>query len=67
MALWYTNSCLQLKYGVGSNPNNLVWMIGGQEKWGTPFTADTWFNFAYDIDVRTFHTNTPTNSRSQVI
>jgi hypothetical protein len=40
-----------LKYGVGSNPSNLVWMVGGVEKWGTPFTADTWFNFAYDINV----------------
>ena len=31
-------------------------MVSGQPKWGTPFTADTWFNFAYDIDV------SPTNS-----
>jgi len=35
---------------VGSNPSNLVWMVQGVEKWGTPFTADTWFNFAYDIN-----------------
>jgi len=27
-------------------------MVGGVEKWGTAFTADTWFNFAYDIEVR---------------
>ncbi|KAF9533167.1 hypothetical protein CPB83DRAFT_867135 [Crepidotus variabilis] len=40
----------ELKYGVGSKPTNLVWMIGGVEKWSTPFTADTWFNFAYDIN-----------------
>ncbi|KAF5382777.1 hypothetical protein D9615_002911 [Tricholomella constricta] len=40
----------ELKYGVGSNPSNLVWMVQGVEKWGTPFTADTWFNFAYDIN-----------------
>ncbi|KAG6857149.1 hypothetical protein H0H87_008719 [Tephrocybe sp. NHM501043] len=40
----------ELKYGVGSNPTNLVWMVGGVEKWSTPFSADTWFNFAYDID-----------------
>ncbi|KAG6890833.1 hypothetical protein C0995_003266 [Termitomyces sp. Mi166 len=39
-----------LKYGVGSNPTDLVWMVTGVEKWSTPFTADTWFNFAYDID-----------------
>jgi len=41
-----------LKYGVGATPDNLVWMVGGVEKWDTLFTADTWFNFAYDIDVR---------------
>jgi hypothetical protein len=40
----------ELKYGVGANPNNLVWMVSGVEKWSTPFTADTWFNFAYDIN-----------------
>ncbi|KAF5360863.1 hypothetical protein D9756_004690 [Leucocoprinus leucothites] len=40
----------ELKYGVGSNPKNLVWMVGGVEKWSTSFTADTWFNFAYDIN-----------------
>ncbi|KAG6891664.1 hypothetical protein C0992_012713 [Termitomyces sp. T32_za158] len=40
----------ELKYGVGSDPTNLVWMVTGVEKWSTPFTADTWFNFAYDID-----------------
>ncbi|KAF9468510.1 hypothetical protein BDZ94DRAFT_1304297 [Collybia nuda] len=40
----------ELKYGVGSKPTNLVWMVSGQEKWSTPFTADTWFNFAYDIN-----------------
>lgn len=40
----------ELKYGVGATPDNLVWMVGGVEKWDTLFTADTWFNFAYDID-----------------
>ncbi|KAH0586244.1 hypothetical protein H2248_007496 [Termitomyces sp. 'cryptogamus'] len=40
----------ELKYGVGSNPTDLVWMVTGVEKWSTPFTVDTWFNFAYDID-----------------
>ncbi|KAJ2930896.1 hypothetical protein H1R20_g6194, partial [Candolleomyces eurysporus] len=48
--MFFESHFTELKYGVGSNPGNLVWMIGGQEKWGTPFTADTWFNFAYDID-----------------
>ncbi|KAF4577335.1 hypothetical protein EYR40_009307 [Pleurotus pulmonarius] len=40
----------ELKYGVGSNPTDLTWMVGGVGKWSTPWTADTWFNFAYDID-----------------
>ncbi|EEB91913.1 hypothetical protein MPER_09655, partial [Moniliophthora perniciosa FA553] len=40
----------ELKYGVGSNPSDLQWHVGGVSKWSTPFTADTWFNFAYDID-----------------
>ncbi|RDB18011.1 hypothetical protein Hypma_000695 [Hypsizygus marmoreus] len=40
----------ELKYGVGSNPTNLVWMVSGVEKWSTPFTPDAWFNFAYDIN-----------------
>ncbi|KAL4246639.1 Carbohydrate-binding module family 1 protein [Abortiporus biennis] len=40
----------ELKYGVAPNPSDLQWMVGGVAKWGTPFTADTWFNFAYDID-----------------
>jgi len=34
-------------------------MIGGREKWSTPFTADTWFNFAYDINVRQWPNHTP--------
>lgn len=33
------------------NPTNLQWFVSGTSQWGTPFTADTWFNFAYDIDV----------------
>ncbi|TFK40831.1 hypothetical protein BDQ12DRAFT_770919 [Crucibulum laeve] len=48
--MFFESHFTELKYGVGSNPTNLVWMISGQEKWSTPFTADTWFNFAYDID-----------------
>ncbi len=27
-------------------------MVTGARQWGTPFTADTWFNFAYEINVR---------------
>ncbi|KAG7088361.1 hypothetical protein E1B28_012365 [Marasmius oreades] len=40
----------ELKYGVAPNPTNLQWMVGGVSKWSTPFNADTWLNFAYDID-----------------
>ncbi|EKM79487.1 hypothetical protein AGABI1DRAFT_74560 [Agaricus bisporus var. burnettii JB137-S8] len=40
----------ELKYGVGSNPTSLTWMISGAEQWNIPFDANTWFNFAYDID-----------------
>ena len=25
-------------------------MVGGQTQWSTPLSADTWYNFAYDID-----------------
>lgn len=50
--MFFESHFTELKYGVGPNGGNLVWMIGGQEKWSTPFTADTWFNFAYDINVR---------------
>lgn len=40
----------QLKYGVGPNPSDLQWMVGSNTLWSAPFTAGTWFNFAYDID-----------------
>ncbi|TDL23265.1 hypothetical protein BD410DRAFT_827940 [Rickenella mellea] len=40
----------ELKYGVGPNTTNLQWMVTGQPKWSTPWTAGTWFNFAYDIN-----------------
>ncbi|KAJ3516702.1 hypothetical protein NLJ89_g954 [Agrocybe chaxingu] len=48
--MFFESHFTELKYGVGSRPTNLVWMIGGQERWSTDFTADTWFNFAYDIN-----------------
>ncbi|KAG6840981.1 hypothetical protein C0991_002871 [Blastosporella zonata] len=40
----------ELKYGVGTNTTNLVWMVTGVTQWSTTFVADTWYNFAYDID-----------------
>jgi len=49
--MFFESHFTELKYGVGPDGNKLVWMIGGQEKWSTTFTANTWFNFAYDIDV----------------
>ncbi|KAF8895475.1 hypothetical protein BD779DRAFT_731825 [Infundibulicybe gibba] len=48
--VFFESHFTELKYGVGPVPTNLQWMVSGQEKWGTPFVADTWFNFAYDID-----------------
>lgn len=48
--MFFESHFTELKYGVGSNPSNLGWYVGGTEKWSTPFTADTWFNFAYDIN-----------------
>ncbi|GJE98515.1 carbohydrate-binding module family 1 protein [Phanerochaete sordida] len=40
----------QLKFGVGPNPSDLQWMVGSDTLWSAPFSAGTWFNFAYDID-----------------
>ncbi|CAE6342587.1 unnamed protein product [Rhizoctonia solani] len=48
--MFFESHFTELKYGVGSNPTDLQWLVSGSSKWSTPFTADTWFNFAYDID-----------------
>ncbi|TFK70926.1 carbohydrate-binding module family 1 protein [Pluteus cervinus] len=48
--VFFESHFTEFKYGVGPRPTNLVWMVMGQEKWSTPFTADTWFNFAYEIN-----------------
>ncbi|KAF7798417.1 hypothetical protein EIP86_009638 [Pleurotus ostreatoroseus] len=40
----------ELKYGVAPNATNIQWMVQGVAQWGLPFTAGTWFNFAYDIN-----------------
>ncbi|CEL56945.1 hypothetical protein RSOLAG1IB_08223 [Rhizoctonia solani AG-1 IB] len=48
--MFFESHFTELKYGVGSNPTDLQWFVSGTSKWSTPFTADTWFNFAYDID-----------------
>ncbi|KAJ3479555.1 hypothetical protein NLI96_g8972 [Meripilus lineatus] len=48
--VFFESHFTELKYGVSPNPTDLQWMIQGNSHWSTPFTADTWFNFAYDID-----------------
>jgi len=48
--MFFESHFTELKYGVGPTATNLEWMIQGNSQWGTPFVADTWFNFAYDID-----------------
>ncbi|KAF8747299.1 Carbohydrate-binding module family 1 protein [Rhizoctonia solani] len=48
--MFFESHFTELKYGVGSNPTDLQWFVSGSNKWSTPFVADTWFNFAYDID-----------------
>ncbi|CAE6445104.1 unnamed protein product [Rhizoctonia solani] len=48
--MFFESHFTELKYGVGNNPTDLQWFVSGTSKWSTPFTADTWFNFAYDID-----------------
>ncbi|KAI0697897.1 hypothetical protein BC835DRAFT_727559 [Cytidiella melzeri] len=40
----------ELKYGVTPNSTDLEWHVSSQPQWGVPFTAGTWYNFAYDID-----------------
>ncbi|CAE6414029.1 unnamed protein product, partial [Rhizoctonia solani] len=48
--MFFESHFTELKYGVGSNPTDLQWFVSGTSKWSTPFTVDTWFNFAYEID-----------------
>ncbi|KAF8918992.1 hypothetical protein CPB85DRAFT_1430143 [Mucidula mucida] len=48
--LFFESHFTELKYGVGPTPTDLQWMVTGARQWGTPFTADTWFNFAYEIN-----------------
>ncbi|KAK7021802.1 hypothetical protein VNI00_017246 [Paramarasmius palmivorus] len=48
--VFFESHFTELKYGVGANPTDLQWHVGGTQQWATPFTADEWFNFAYDID-----------------
>lgn len=50
--LFFESHFTEFKYGVGPNSTYLEWHVGGVAKYGVPFTAGTWYNFAYDIDVR---------------
>ncbi|THH23170.1 hypothetical protein EUX98_g8009 [Antrodiella citrinella] len=48
--MFFESHFTEMKYGVGPTTTDLQWMVQSQWQWGTPFTAGTWFNFAYDID-----------------
>jgi len=48
--MFFESHFTELKYGVSPNPTNLQWMVTGNSQWSTPFTAGTWFNFAYEIN-----------------
>ena len=50
--MFFESHFTELKYGVGPTPTDLQWHVGGNRQWGTPFNADTWYNFAYEINVR---------------
>ncbi|KAG9101812.1 hypothetical protein FRC07_010275, partial [Ceratobasidium sp. 392] len=47
--MFFESHFTELKYGINGD-TDLHWCVGGVSKWQTPFTADTWFNFAYDIN-----------------
>ncbi|ETW81699.1 carbohydrate-binding module family 1 protein [Heterobasidion irregulare TC 32-1] len=40
----------ELKYGVAPNQTYLEWHVSSSPQWGFFWEADTWYNFAYDID-----------------
>ncbi|THH20111.1 hypothetical protein EW146_g1190 [Bondarzewia mesenterica] len=39
-----------LKYGVSPNQTYLEWHVSSNPQWGLFWEANTWYNFAYDID-----------------
>ncbi|TRM64136.1 hypothetical protein BD626DRAFT_265901 [Schizophyllum amplum] len=47
--VFFESHFTELKYGVNGD-DDLHWFVGGTSQWSTPFDADTWYNFAYDID-----------------
>ncbi|KAG8935101.1 hypothetical protein FRC02_008673 [Tulasnella sp. 418] len=48
--VFFESHFTELKFGVAPDPTKLQWCIGGQPKWSTSFDANTYYNFAYDID-----------------
>ncbi|TFL03221.1 carbohydrate-binding module family 1 protein [Pterulicium gracile] len=51
---FFESHALEFKIGVGGT-TNLQWFAGGSSRWSTPWTAGTWYNFAYEIN---FSSNT---------
>ncbi|KAG9086558.1 hypothetical protein FRC06_003027, partial [Ceratobasidium sp. 370] len=47
--MFFESHFTELKYGINGD-TDLHWCVGGVSKWQTAFTADTWFNFAYEIN-----------------
>jgi hypothetical protein len=48
--LFFESHFTEFKYGIAPDVTQLQWCVGGVPKWSTAFTADTWYNFAYDIN-----------------
>ena len=48
--VFFESHFTELKYGVNGD-DDLHWFVGGTSQWSTAFDPDTWYNFAYDIDV----------------
>ncbi|TFY75875.1 hypothetical protein EWM64_g8139, partial [Hericium alpestre] len=48
--LFFESHFTELKYGIAPNQTYLSWCIQSQPQWGVEFEANTWYNFAYDID-----------------
>ncbi|VDC00687.1 unnamed protein product [Peniophora sp. CBMAI 1063] len=48
--VFFESHFTEFKTGVAPNTTYLEWHVGGVPQWGVPWDADTWYNFAYDID-----------------
>ena len=49
--LFFESHFTELKIGVAPNNTDLSWCVSGTPQWSTSWDANTWYNFAYDIDV----------------